>query len=133
MSERKPPGVDFESWVDRRIRLAAEAGAFDDLPGLGKPIPDHGSDENWWLRSYLDREGLSGEALLPESLQLRREAERLPGRVDDAATEAEVREIVGLYNRRVAEYLRFPEGPPVPVHTADPEELLARWRAARGR
>ena len=39
MSERKPRGVSFESWVERQVREARERGAFDDLPGAGKPLP----------------------------------------------------------------------------------------------
>src|SRR5690606_18777248 len=78
VTERKRPDVTFVNWVEQQIRAAQERGEFDNLPGAGKPIPDHGDDELWWIRSYLAREGLSGEALLPRELQLRREVERLP-------------------------------------------------------
>ncbi|WP_037834016.1 DnaJ family domain-containing protein, partial [Streptomyces sp. NRRL S-481] len=37
MTERKPPGVDFGSWVDKQIRDAETRGEFDRLPGAGKP------------------------------------------------------------------------------------------------
>lgn len=131
MTERKPAGVPFETWVERQIRLVQEAGAFDDLPGYGKPIPDHGDDPDWWLRSYLDREGLSAEALLPESLQLRREIERLPAAVDAAHDEAEVRELVRALNVRIAEWIRLPSGPMLPIHTVDVGEMVERWRAGR--
>ena len=40
MTERKPPGVSWESWIDRQIREAEERGAFADLPGAGMRIPD---------------------------------------------------------------------------------------------
>lgn len=131
VTERKPAGVPFETWVERQIRLAQETGAFDDLPGHGKPIPDHGDDPDWWLRSYLDREGLSAEALLPESLQLRREIERLPAAVDAAHGEAEVRELVRALNVRIAEWIRLPSGPMLPIHTVDVGEMVERWRAGR--
>jgi DnaJ family protein C protein 28 len=29
---------DWESWIDQQIREAQERGAFDDLPGKGKPL-----------------------------------------------------------------------------------------------
>ena len=29
---------DWESWIDEEIRQAQERGAFDDLPGKGKPV-----------------------------------------------------------------------------------------------
>ena len=76
-------GVDprFESPVDRTIREAVERGDFDDLPGKGKPLPGAGRigpvDENWWIRGYLEREGVPGDAMLPPSLQLRRELDRI--------------------------------------------------------
>ena len=83
----------MESVAERAIRLAQERGAFDDLPGRGKPLRglDGPDDENWWIRGYLEPEGLSGEALLPESLLLRREIERLPGEVAGLSDEAAVR------------------------------------------
>ena len=40
MTERKPPGVGFGTWVERQIREATERGEFDNLPGTRKPIAD---------------------------------------------------------------------------------------------
>ena len=37
MEEPRRPG-DWEKWVDQQIREAQERGAFDNLPGRGKPI-----------------------------------------------------------------------------------------------
>ncbi|GAT83553.1 molecular chaperone DnaJ [Streptomyces sp. F-3] len=45
MTERKPPGIPFESWVDRQIREAQQRGEFDRLPGAGRPLPDDRSYE----------------------------------------------------------------------------------------
>ena len=44
-----------DSFVERRIRDAQEAGEFDDLPGAGQPIPgDHlHLDAGWWARERL--------------------------------------------------------------------------------
>ena len=39
MTERKPPGTSWETWIDAQIRVAMEQGAFDNLPGAGKPLP----------------------------------------------------------------------------------------------
>ena len=46
-----------ESHVDRVIREAMERGEFDDLPGVGKPIPGAGSrdDQWWWFRRWVKR------------------------------------------------------------------------------
>ena len=87
MTERKPPGVSFESWVDRQIREAQERGAFDDLPGAGKPLPGHQEpyDENWWLKRKISSEDLS---LLPPSLALRKEAEEEAGLPADLLRDA---------------------------------------------
>ena len=38
MTERKPFGVSWETWIDRQIREGMERGEFDGLPGHGKPI-----------------------------------------------------------------------------------------------
>ena len=115
------------------ILPATDRGDFDDLPGYGKPIPDHGDDELWWVKSYLAREGLSTEALLPPELQLRREIERLPDTVGSAPSEKVVREIVSDLNRRIADCLRFPSGLPVPIHKVDAEEMVEVWKLERAR
>ena len=46
MTERKPPGMDFSSWIDQQIEEAAKRGAFDDLPGAGKPLPNRGESDD---------------------------------------------------------------------------------------
>ncbi|MER6992331.1 DUF1992 domain-containing protein [Saccharopolyspora hirsuta] len=135
MTERKPPGTTFESWVDRQIRTAQERGDFDDLPGAGKPLPGAGQpvEEQWWLKDYLRREGLSGEALLPTALRLRKEVERLPETVRDLPTEQSVREVAGELNRRIVEHMRAPSGPQVAIGLVDVDELVDGWRSARQR
>ncbi len=40
MTGRKPPGVSWESWTERKIREGIERGEFDGLPGAGKPPRD---------------------------------------------------------------------------------------------
>ena len=39
MTERKPPGMSFETWVDAQIAAGMERGDFDGLSGSGKPLP----------------------------------------------------------------------------------------------
>jgi len=122
-----------ETLVERQIRLAQERGEFDDLPGKGRPLPglDGPDDENWWVKGYLRREGLSAEPLLPTPLQLRREIERLPETVTGLPDERTVRDVARELNRRIAEWLRAPVGPAVPVGPVDVDALVARWRADR--
>jgi hypothetical protein len=125
------PMSRFESLVDQQIRSAQERGEFDNLPGMGKPLPGWGSqdDEQWWLKNYLRREGLSTGALLPTSLRLAREIERLPEKVRDLPSEQAVREAVDELNREIADYLRAPSGPYAPVRPVDVDSVVERWRA----
>ncbi|GAA2352819.1 DUF1992 domain-containing protein [Saccharopolyspora halophila] len=135
MTERKPTGVTFESWVDKQIRTAQERGDFDDLAGAGEPLSDAGTpvEENWWLKSYIHREGISGEALLPPPLRLRKEIERLPETVAELTTERAVRDAAGELNRRIVEHLRAPVGPQVAIAPVDVDALVERWRTGRPR
>ncbi len=123
----------YESVIDRQIRMAQQRGDFDDLPGKGKPLPglDGPDDENWWVRSYIQREGLSGDALLPEPLQLRKEAERLPEKVRTLPTEQAVRAAVTDLNTRIVAWLRAPSGPSVPLRPVDADGVVRGWRDAR--
>ncbi|WP_433612274.1 DUF1992 domain-containing protein [Prescottella agglutinans] len=130
MTERKPLRATFESWVETQIRGAYERGEFEDLAGAGKPIPTGGGDD-WWVRGYLEREGLSSDDLLPEPLRLRKDIERLPETVRTARTEREVRDEVARINRRIALWLRNPSGPQVPIRRVDADEVVERWRTDR--
>ncbi|HEY8458595.1 MAG TPA: DUF1992 domain-containing protein [Actinopolymorphaceae bacterium] len=135
MSERKPPGMGFETWVDRQIREAQERGEFDNLPGAGKPIPgiDKPFDEMEWVAKWIRREGLSTEVLLPEPLQLRKAVQRLPETVRDLRSEREVRDVVDDLNHRIKSWLMLPRepGPSVVVVPVDPELIVAEWRKHR--
>ncbi|MFE9580516.1 DUF1992 domain-containing protein [Nocardia sp. NPDC006044] len=131
MTERKPANLDFESWIDKQIREATERGEFRNLPGAGKPIPRGNDDENWWLKGYLRKEGVSGDALLPPSLLLRRDIERLPEVVRELNSERAVRETVRELNQRVVDWLRLPHGPYVHVAPVDTEAVVTQWQAER--
>jgi hypothetical protein len=133
MTERKPAGMSFESWLDKQIREGEQRGEFDNLPGKGKPLPDRGElrDPDWWARSYLAREGGPTGALLPESLQLRREVERLSETVRDLPSERLVREQVAELNKRIVAWLRSPSGPHVRVGPVNADQVVEQWRAAR--
>jgi Domain of unknown function (DUF1992) len=132
MTERKPPGMSFASWIDQQIDEAAERGAFDNLPGAGKPLPNRGeTDDQAWLRDYLRREGVSAAELLPVPLKLRKEVERLTGTVQDLRSEQEVREVAAELNRRITEWRRIPVGPPIFLRLVDEELMVRKWRDAR--
>jgi hypothetical protein len=130
MTERKPPGMSFTSWIDQQISEAEERGAFDNLPGAGQPLPNRGEDDygQAWIREWLRREGVSPEVLLPEPLKLRQEAARLAETVHDLGSEQEVRDVVADLNRRIMEWRRIPLGPPIFVPLVDEEKMLSIWR-----
>lgn len=125
----------YESVVEQRIRDAQDEGKFDGLRGAGRPLPglNRPYEENWWLRSYLEREGIPNDVLLPTPLRLRREIDRLPETVRDMETEREVRDTVAALAARVAAWLRFPDGPQVAVPMPRSDEVVARWREERAR
>jgi hypothetical protein len=130
VTERKPREISFASWVDQQVSEAAERGAFDNLPGAGKPLSRRGGTDAW-LQDYLRREGISADELLPTPLRLRKEAERLAESVQDLNSEDEVRAVVKGLNRRIAEWRRIPDGPPIYLRLVDEDAMVARWRAAR--
>jgi Domain of unknown function (DUF1992) len=130
MTERKPPGKSFTSWIDQQVEEAEQRGAFDNLPGAGKPIPDRGeTGTEAWLRDYLRREGVSAKELLPTPLRLRNEIEGLAEQLPGLRTEPEVRETVRELNRQIRDWRRTSVGPPVFVPLVDEEEMVRSWRA----
>lgn len=131
MTERKPLGLSFESWVDRLIREARERGEFDDLPGAGKPLPDRNKpyDPHWWVKQKMLRENLS---CLPPTLRLRKEAEDTLAAAMRAPSEHAVRRLVTDLNSKIAEAIRKPlEGPPLNLVPFDIERVVADWRQQR--
>ena len=131
MTERKPPGVSWETWIDRQIREGMERGDFDDLPGHGKPIADvdRPHDELWWVRNKLQREGVS---YLPPTLALRKDVEDAQAAIESAGSEAEVRAIVIDVNERIRAVNRqATAGPPSNLVPLDVEAAVERWRTAQ--
>ena len=134
MTERKPAGMSWETWIDRQITSAEERGAFADLPGAGRPLPrrDRPQSSYEWALEWASREngGLTG--MLPPGLALRKEREELPARAAAAPSEAAVRAMAEDFDARVAEFWRRPQdGPPVAVGMADVEALVEIWRTSR--
>jgi hypothetical protein len=132
MTQRKPPDLSFTSWIDRQISEAEERGAFDDLPGAGKPLPKRTGDAaQAWLREYLRREGVPAEELLPTPLRLRKEIERLTASVGELPSEQAVRAVVADLNRRIIQWRRIPEGPPIYLPLVDADTLVSSWQEAQ--
>jgi hypothetical protein len=136
MTERKPPQMSYNSWIDQQIADAERRGLFDDLPGAGKPlnIKPGAADGDYgqaWLRDYARREGVTAEEMLPTPLRLRKEIERLAQSVGEFRSEAEVREAAADLNRRIVEWRRIPVGPPIHVRLVNADDLVERWRTGR--
>ena len=123
----------FQSVVDAQIRAAEARGAFANLPGAGKPIaglmdPD---DPDWWIKGFIKREKVPAEMLLPPSLALRREVEKLPETVRKLRSEKAVREQVEDLNYRIRRWIQIPVGPQLPVGPVDVDAVVAAWAEER--
>ena len=128
--QQKPPGVRWETWVEKKIRESMEAGEFDNLPGSGEPIAELARpyDELWWLRKKLRDEKLSID---PPALVLRRELDDARARIAAAGAEPEVRRLVAAINERIVyvnSHITF--GPPSDIVPLDVERVVAQWRDA---
>lgn len=131
MANRKPPGTDWESWVDAVIRESRDRGEFDNLPGSGKPIEglDRPHDELWWVRKKLKDEGIS---YLPPTLALRKDREDTLVAIESLPSEARVRQLLEELNERIRAVNRRPaQGPPSTVVPLDVDEVIAGWRRRR--
>jgi hypothetical protein len=129
--ERKPLSETWESFADRKIREAQEEGAFDALPGFGKPIPDlDGPDDvNWWLKKKLREERL---VLLPPILEARLDAEKSLAAIASMATEEQVRRCLAALNERIRKAHFSPvDGPADGVRPVDVEAVVADWKLGR--
>lgn len=131
MTERKPHGITFETWVDRQVREAQERGDFDNLPGAGKPLPDIDGpdDELWWVHKLMKREGL---VYLPPTLALQKEAEDVLAGLRDVRSEDEVRRRMDDLNDKIRDAIaKPPSGPPLRLVPYDVERVVADWRSHR--
>jgi hypothetical protein len=134
MTQRKPQGMSFETWVEQQIRRAGDEGAFEGLSLTGKPLPrrDREKTSYEWALEWARREEADVGAMLPTGLALRREREELPALIARQTSEIAVRALVEAHNARVDQYYRRPvEGVWVPVGMADVEEMVAEWRRTR--
>lgn len=119
-------------FVESAIQVAIRRGEFDDLPGAGKPLEGLGThhDPDWWIRRKIETENLTG--LGPPALLLRVEDRELDEQLDLLGREADVRQVLEDFNRRVVEARRqLLGGPPVVTQPRDVENEVAAWRERR--
>ena len=121
-----------QTWVDLQIRQAMERGAFENLPGAGKPIEGLGTehDPDWWLKKLVERERVTG--VLPPALQLRKDDAELDALLDGLSRESDVRRELEEFNDRVrAAFYQPLGGPPLVTQRRDVETEVERWRQRR--
>ena len=115
--------------VDRRADPCRQGtGAFDNLPGAGKPLPnlDQEYDPVWWVKQLVQREQIS---ILPPSLELLRKVEKELAAIEKLHDEVTVRRRVAALNVEIAKVnATVMEGPPTRLSTLDVDKVVERWR-----
>ena len=131
MTERKPRGARWESWVERQIHEAQERGEFDNLASRGRPLPgiDDGRDDLWWGKKFVRREGLS---TTPPTLAIRKAREDLLDNLAGYRSENELRAAVLELNTRIRAVNRKAcSGPPSTVMPLNADRVIDAWRERR--
>ncbi len=131
MTERKPQGVTWESWIDRQIRRARERGEFEDLPGAGEPLRDLHKpfDELWWVKEKLRREELS---YMSPSIALRKQVQDALQTAWRAESEPEVRRLIAEINEQIrAANRKGIRGPSLMLMPLDPDRVVREWKRQR--
>jgi hypothetical protein len=129
MTQKKPVGKTWESFIEQQIREAMEEGAFDNLQGKGQPIPDLGReyDPDWWAKKLIEREKVS---VMPPALALRRDVAQALERLPRMRDEAEVRRTLEALNAQIRKLnATIAEGPPTNLAPLDVDALVRAWRA----
>jgi Domain of unknown function (DUF1992) len=131
MTERRPPGTNWETWTETQIRAAMNEGAFDNLPGAGKPLAnlDQAHDPLWWAKQFVQREQIS---MLPPALELLRRVEEELAAIEKLDDEAAVRDRIAGLNIEISKVnASVVEGPPTRLGKLDVDQVVARWKQAR--
>ena len=131
MTERKPPGVSWESWVDKQIHEARERGEFDNLPGCRQADPGNRSAAR---RPVVGQEEARREKVgfTPGTMALRREVEAALERIAEQTSEVAVRQIVTEVNQRIREAnSKVMTGPASTLVPLDVEQVVRKWRSGR--
>ena len=128
MTERKPLGITFGSWVDQQIDEANKKGEFDDLPGKGKPLPgvDGHYAEDWWIKDKLQREKLD---VTPETIVSRRRVEEWMETYLNLPSETAVKTQASQLNERIEAANKTDLGPLLPQALLDVDTLVAAWKS----
>ena len=128
MSDRKPMGMTWTSWIDKQIEASQKRGDFDNLPGKGKPLPglDGTYDPDWWLKEKIKREKLD---LTPPTIIARRKAETFLEAYANFKSEGRVRREATKLNEEIQEANKTDLGPLLPQALLDVESICSQWRS----
>jgi hypothetical protein len=129
--QRKPPGLDWETWIDRLIRQAQEQGEFDQNSLHGKPIPSLGKrrPDDWFAQELMAREGVEQ---LPKTIRVRKNLDRALEAIAAAGDEDEVRRIVADINEQILDVNRkAASGPPSNMMPLNLDRVLDTWNQGR--
>ena len=131
MTERKPMGMTWTSWVDQQIEASKRRGEFEDLPGHGEPLPglDGRYDPDWWLKDKVKRENLD---LTPVTIVARRKVEDWLEAYLKLPTVGRVRRQAEALNEEIKAANLTDLGPLTPQALLDVAVLCARWREESG-
>lgn len=130
MTEPKPSGVSWESWIERQIQDGRERGAFDELSGEGKPLDSVSGvhDEMWWVKAKLRDEDVE---YLPPTIAIKADRAKAIDTAMNDTSEAAARSRIEEVNERIRNVNRYSAaGPPSSVVVIDTDAFLERWRAA---
>ncbi len=131
MTQRKPAGQSWESWIEQQIRAAQQDGQFDSLSGKGKPIPglDGPHDPLWWVKDLVRREKVSE---VPAAMAIRVKVEREIEKLWTLTREEDVHACIAALNLEIAKVNRTTtSGPPTSLGLLDAEVIVRQWRERR--
>ena len=127
MTQRKPIGTNWQSWIDLQIAAAQRNGEFDNLEGAGKPLKnlDEPRDEMWWVKQKMANENLD---MTPDTLRIRQKKEKWLATYYLLYSEAEVRSQGEKLNKEIQKANNTDLGPLLPQNLLDVEALCKKWR-----
>ena len=128
MSERKPFGVTWNSWIDRQVTESRQRGEFDDLPGKGKAFTasDHHYDENWWIKSKMREDDFD---LTPQTIKVRKKTEDWLAQYHQLPNLEVLTFQAKQLNQEITQANRGPLGPLSPQALLDIEKICQEWQA----
>ncbi|MFK7919050.1 MAG: DUF1992 domain-containing protein [Ilumatobacter sp.] len=128
MTQRKPQGSSWESWIERQIQDGHERGVFDELEGHGEPLTEVSGvhDEMWWVKAKLRDEDIE---YLPPTIAIKADRARAIEAAMADPSAASALDKIEAINERIRDVNRYSAaGPPSSVVVIDVEVFMQRWR-----